>query len=92
MILGTVRLGHVVLLVCAVLLVFLEKLGGLFIAAMVLECKLNGGNFNNSYFAKQEFYPAEFSASIFAITNFTSRVFTIVSPEVAEITEPVPIL
>ena len=83
---------YAVPLVCAVLLVFLENLGGLFIAAMVLGCKLNGGNFNNSYFANQEFYPAEFSASIFAITKFTASVFTIISPEVAEITPPVPII
>ena len=83
---------YAVPLVCAILLVFLENLGGLFIAGMVLGCKLSGGNFNNAYFANQELYPAEFNSNIFAITNFAARVFTIISPEVAEISAPVPII
>ena len=66
-------------LMCAILLVLFEQQGGLFIAAMVLGCKLNAGNFNGSYYANQEYYPAEFSARIYAITNFSARVFTIFS-------------
>ena len=49
-------------------------------------------NFNLSYICTATLFPTLFVGAAFGITNFFSRFFTIFSPLVSEVPDPIPML